>query len=880
MNPRGNRLFLLAQILSLSFAGRVATAESVPFDQRYVGLQSDGSVVVPTGQYLRPEGRQVTFPGRPTDVVVLPGKRLALVKNRGDMVLVDLGKAEVTATLEMPNRGNSWVGLSLAPDGKRFYTTDSARHIEVGAFDDAMNMRWERSIDLPGPRGADNSVPGGITLSPDGGTIYVCLSRNNVLAMVDEGSGAISATVEVGVCPFQVVLGPNRKAYVSNWGGRRPKPGDSTALSSGTEVVVDARGIASTGSVTVVDLGRLVPVAEIETDLHPCAMVLSPDRTRLYVACANSDRVSVVDTGSDQVVGRVGVQPSADLPFGSAPTGLAVSDDGTLLYATMGGNNAVAVIRLSNGTREASGAVERQERSQVIGCIPTGWYPGALALSDRGRRMVVANVKGHGSLSWRDDRRSPVTGEPVRAGNSHDHMGSVSILRIPRGRALDRATARVEENNRSSMLQEATQPPRPGVEPVPLPRRHGEPSVFKHVVYIILENRTYDQVFGDLPQGNGMPELCVFGREVTPNRHKLAEEFVLLDNTYCSGVLSADGHQWTNEGYVTDYLERAFGGFTRSYPYEGDDALAFASSGFIWDKVLDAGLSFRDYGEMVHAEIEPGGTWTDIYRDYVNGTGLFTFRANAEIARLRPHLCEGFIGFPINVPDVVRADVFLREFREFERNGNLPSFIIMLLPADHTMGTRPEYPTPRAMVADNDLALGRIIDAVSHSRFWPETCIFVIQDDPQSGWDHIDGHRTPAHCISPYTRRGAVITMLYTQLSILRSIELILGLTPMNQLDATATAMWDCFTEDPDLTPYTAEPNRIPLDEMNPPKTSLQGSALRWCEESLAQNLDELDQADEDTLNRIIWHSVKGYGTPYPVAYAGSPFADEEDDED
>jgi hypothetical protein len=399
----------------------------------------------------------------------------------------------------------------------------------------------------------------------------------------------------------------------------------------------------------------------------------------------------------------------------------------------------------------------------------------------------------------------------------------------------------------------------------PVPTRPGEVSPIKHVLYIIKENRTYDQVFGDLPQGNGDPRLVMFGREVTPNQHAIAEQFVLLDNFYCNGVLSADGHQWTDEGYVTDYIEKSFGDFSRSYPYDGNDAMAYSSAGFIWDSVLRAGLTFRNYGEFVKAKITPANaTWTDIYNDYKNGTRNVAIEAVAAIHTIEPYICKEFIGFPGKMQDVYRAQHFLRELKEFEAKGLFPNFMIMLLPNDHTSGTREGMPTPRAAVADNDLAVGQIVDAISHSRYWPETAIFIVEDDPQAGLDHVDGHRTVALCVSPYTKRNYVDSTHYNQSSMLRTMELILGLPPMTQFDLAANPMIDCFMETPDLTPFTVLQNNIPLDEMNPKVASLSGPQRYYARLSHKLPLDDIDQADESTFNRILWHSVKGYDTPYP----------------
>jgi hypothetical protein len=398
-----------------------------------------------------------------------------------------------------------------------------------------------------------------------------------------------------------------------------------------------------------------------------------------------------------------------------------------------------------------------------------------------------------------------------------------------------------------------------------VPERHGEPSLFEHVLYIIKENRTYDQVFGDIKQGNGDPRLCIFGEETTPNHHKLVNEFVLLDNFYCSGVVSADGHSWADSAYVTDYLEKAFGAFPRSYPDDGRDALAFAPTGFLWDSALLHGKTLRNYGEFVAEEeyTPKGTTWTDMYQEHVTGIRKIPITTKVRMKSLEPHTHPTYPYFPLTMPDASRADLFIQDLRSFEEAGKMPNLLYMSLPCDHTDGTKPNWPTPRAMVADNDLALGRIVEAVSKSRFWPKTCIFVVEDDPQAGFDHVDGHRTVALCISPYTRRHVVDSTQYNQTGMVKTIEMILGLPPMNQIDLSATPMRNCFQETPDLTPYQHVKNRIPLDEMNKPVTALRGRALYWAKKSMEMNFDEGDAADEDTLNRILWFSVRG-DEPYP----------------
>jgi hypothetical protein len=400
--------------------------------------------------------------------------------------------------------------------------------------------------------------------------------------------------------------------------------------------------------------------------------------------------------------------------------------------------------------------------------------------------------------------------------------------------------------------------------------------VFKHVVYVIKENRTYDQVLGDMRQGNGDASLCIFGERITPNLHKIAGEFVLLDNTYCSGVCSADGHQWADSALVNEYLERSFAGFPRSYVHGmtdgGVDAMAYSSAGFIWDDAIEHGKTVRDYGEFSIAETrwrDKGKTrppkFSDYYKDFTDQTGEIEYRCRPAIESLRPYLATNTVGWALNIPDVFRADQFIKELKQFEQAGELPNLMIICLPNDHTSGTRAGFQTPVAQMADHDLAFGRMVEALSHSSFWKDTCLFAIEDDPQAGWDHVSGYRTTAYVVSAYTKRNAVVGTQYNQTSLLRTIELILGLPPMNQMDATATPMSDCFMDAPDFTPYSCVPNNVALDQMNPePKTVLHPLLRKHAFQSARLPIEEPDKCPEDTLNRILWHALKGPDAPYP----------------
>ncbi len=810
---------------------------------RTVGQQPDGSIVVPTNQLLRPAGDQILFPGRPVDLALSPDGKWIAILNKNSLDLLSTTDRDIKQSLPIKG-GGSFNGIAFSSDGKKIFASQSSDKLFVAQMGDNDSIEWIEPIQFPHPEIGGPPVPGGLLIDGDNERSYVPLSRSNTLAVVELNDGSVTE-IPVGVSPYEVILFSPRKAYVSNWGGRQPESGEPVYTTSGSEIAVDpATGIANSGTVSVIDLSSNRQMKSIEVGLHPGAMVLSPDKSRLYVACANSDLISIIDTKRDTVVDNISVKMEKDLPFGSAPNALAISPDGKQLFVANGTDNAICVVQLD-------------DNNKITGFIPTGWYPGAVLMDKDKGVLYVANTKGIGSRNVPADRKGY---------NSHNHMGSISIVPLPGRAALQAMTDVVKENNSYGQMMRQMALENRDTRQTAVPRFPGQRSHFKHVVYIIKENRTYDQVFGDMTRGNGDSSLVHFGREVTPNHHALAEEFVLMDNFYCSGVLSADGHQWTDEAYVTDYIEKFFGGFRRSYPYDGGDPLAYASSGFIWDNAMQHGLSFRNYGEFVDAIIEPeNSTFTDIYKDFTTGSNNIRIRSESKLPQMEPFTCPSYISFPSIVPDLYRADEFIKELSEFERNDNLPDFIIMALPNDHTSGTRPGMPTPRAAVADNDLALGRIVEAISHSRFWKNTCILVTEDDPQDGLDHVDGHRTVGLVISPYTKRGEVISTNYSQINMFRTIENILGIPPLNQFDLAAEPMYDCFTARPDYSPYTARSNNIPLDEMNPELISLSGDARYWAVKSMEQDLDELDRIDEDTFNRIIWHSVKGYNVPYPV---------------
>lgn len=807
-----------------------------------VGPQGDATAL-PTGRLIRPAGLVVEVPGRPVDLVLSADGKLAFLKDNTGLRVLDAEAGTELQALASPE-GTSLTGLAVDRSGGRVLLSSAGNAVhEFGATTPGGPYRLLRSFAAPGPKGEGASFPCGIAFSQDETLAYVCLSRNNTLGVLRLRDGSWIAQIPVGIAPYDVAV-QDGIAYVTNQGGDIPRPGARTAPSAGTDTEVDERGVSAGGSLAIVDLAARKVVDSVPVGMQPADLVLLPEQGLALVANANDDSVSWVDTRERKEVSKLLTKPDAKLPFGSMPNALALSPDHRTLYVANAGNNAVAVVDLST-----------VRRPRLRGFVPTGWYPTAIACE--GDVLFVASAKGIGS---RTVRRKPEEGW-----NSHDHRGTVQRIDL-RG-DLAAWTREVRSNLRVPQILAALErEPAPGAQAVPVPRRVGEPSVFKHVIYVIKENRTYDQLFGDMPKGDGMSSLCTFKAENAPNHRALADEFVLLDNYYCNGVLSADGHSWATEGNVTPYLERAFGGFSRSYTF-GDDPLTYSSSGFLWDHVLAAGLSFRNYGEMDYAEPPQGMTARQIWDEHVAGKRT-AFSQNIGIERLRRYSCRDYPGWNMNIPDQMRMNRFLEEFRTFEKDGTLPNLVILYLPQDHLGGAV----SARSHMADNDLAVGRLVEAVSHSRFWKDTVIFINEDDPQNGYDHVDGHRSICLVASPYTRRGQVVSAFANQTAVLHTILQIFGLPPMNQQDASAPLMDACFTETPDFRPYTARTNQVPLDEFKNPAT-LSPEALAW-ERILAtiplKRTGMKSLEDMDNLNRMMWHEMRGYHTPYPAEWAGA----------
>lgn len=854
--------------------------------QEQVGVEFAGRMIVPVNQVILPYGSQIQLPGmRPQGMAISPDGRLVAVSGKtSELVIIDPVDLKNLQRISLPSEGQnepllekasgnilepdikgqlSYNGLIFSPDGRKIFLSNVNGSIKVFSVESDALVRPSHTILLPAagaPRRAAE-IPAGLALSPDGQKLYVCGNLSNRLLEIEVKTGKVLRMFEVGVAPYEVVLKGN-KAYVSNWGGRRPAEGELVGPAGrGTVVKVDReRFIACEGSVSMIDLNSGRVIKDILVQLHSSALALSPDGRYLVCANAASDNLSVIDTLKDEVGETIWVKRSpADL-FGASPNALCFSPDGKRLFVANGTQNAVAVVEFK----------AEKKKSRLVGLVPTGWFAGVLAWDKQRSRLWVANIKGLADRPRVDEKTGQV------GFNTHQYYGSISVFQLPEKKELKRLTEKVYANFHRERIKEALNKPRVGVRPKPVPERIGEPSLIKHVVYIIKENRTYDQILGDIPEGNGNPLLCIFGEEVTPNQHKLVREFVLLDNTYCSGILSADGHQWSTTAFGTDYLEKSFAGWPRSYPdgmgEDEVDALAYAPTGFIWDSCLKPGKSLWNFGEFAMPDCgwkdprrKGAPTWKDFWDEYLMGKGEVVIGSQPGIPSIAAFTPTDYVGWNLEVPDVWRARYIKNQIKKWEEKGEMPQLVLIGLPNDHTSGTKPGMPTPRASVADNDLAFGQIVEALSHSSFWKEMTIFAIEDDPQNGFDHVSGYRTTAYLAGPYVKRGAVIHTNYNTTSILRTIEQILGLPPMNQFDATATPMFDCFTDKPDSRPFMAVANRVPLDELNPEPKNISDNLLRKnALLSVGLNFKRIDACPETLLNRIIWHSVRGSGAPYP----------------
>jgi YVTN family beta-propeller protein len=876
-------LLLVGLVLMSTIIDLQAQINSVKLNPRQIPL--------PYNRMIQPAGFQIYFgdeslENHSLDGALSPDGKWFAVEERFSIVFISTSDNKVKFILtnnSHPDLGegmNTYSGIiwHSGKDGPEVYwsTIDrNNRSFVVSARWDGIKAEFGRKLEYKAAPGADMALPNEILIKSESGRefLYVVLNGNNQILKQDLVTGDTIWSTDPGVAPYGLTMASG-KLYVTNWAGRHPNANDKEVAGVPwglARVDNKAGGAVREGSVTVIDPASGNIIKELVVGLHPNEITSDKKGRFVYVTNSNSDNVSVISTSKDEITETISVrlQPGINPFFGDSPNGLCLSNDGRSLYVANGMDNALAVIELG---RKATVKGTNTD-SKVIGFIPTGAYPSAISLLDA-KYLYICNLEAEGARLGLTDKN---TSSLVY--NSHHMLASISVIPVPGKNDLKAYTDTVIAVNDLSRATIAREKPRESVQPKPVPDRIGEPSVFKHVVYIIKENRTYDQVLGDMKQGNGDPGLCIYGADITPNIHKLTEEFILLDNFHVSGKCSAEGHQWTDASIVTDYIEKNMRAWFRSYPHVQTDALVYAPSGFIWDNATSHNKSVKIYGEATNPVLDNKLTWTDIYKKYKSGEKV-EFTNYTTIEPVKKILSQTYpSGGSLDFSDVMRADALIKELNDYEAmpDDQLPELMLVALPNDHTEGTRPGSPTPRAMVADNDYALGKIVEAFSKSRFWGNTVIVVVEDDSQSGWDHVSAYRTVSLVISPYSRLKSVNHTFYTQPSMVRTIEQILGLPPMNIQDAIANPMTDCFIAIPDKKPYLAIKNNIPLDEMNPGLQSLNGKALHFARKSMLPEFDGVDRGNDDLLNRILWFAAKG-NTPYPSKFAGAER--EETDED
>ncbi len=819
-----------------------------------LGFQTTGGWMVPTNQLITPLGTLRQIEGaRPKDMALSPdGKTVAVLTTDSfakTAVSYFSPTGEPVGSLSTSLSAGA-LGIAWTPDSRAVYISTENGRIIRGARE---GNAWSVAGGFAASENKENPQVNGLAVSPDGKTLYAALGMQNTVAIFDLPEGRLRKTIPVGIAPYHLLLSKDGMVlYAACMGGQKPASNDRMVqISGGTLVRVDPKtDSVRNGLIAAIDT-RSNSVRTVTVGDEPLGMAITQNGKTLFAANSNDDTISVVDTVQMKEQKKIFVRLNEDPGFGQMPTSLTLSDDDKTLYAALGGSNSLFVVNLQQSVRGE-------------GFLPTAWFP--IAVTQKRGNLMVACTKGIGPRpESKKDNHWYV----------HDSVGTVEFIVVSKLKNLKSETRKVAYNNHWG--QEL--PARAGIAAVPIPERVEEPSLFKHVVYIIKENQTYDSILGDMPQGNGDKTLNLFGESITPNQHALARQYVLLDNIFTSGTNSADGHQWCVQAGANAYMEQNYKAHTRSYPFDGGDALATNASGYLWTAAAKRGLTPRVYGEFVNRPNVAGGkmTWSDLWADYKAGSNKYKITAQTDNATLRPYLHPNYIGWPIEVSDQWRCDQFLSDLAGFEHSNRMPDLSILILPTDHTSGTNPGMPTPRACEADNDLALGRIVEGISHSKFWKDTLIIVVEDDSQAAVDHVDGHRMPAQCISAYTKRGVVVSEMYNHTSVLRTIELALGLPAMNRFDRTASSMKSCFNVTPDFTPYAHIDSNIALSELNPAISALRGESRQLARASAKQDWSGLDRADPLIIARAIWHSQKP-NIPFPDRYLPQFAMRKEDD--
>ncbi|MFI5885130.1 phosphoesterase [Streptomyces sp. NPDC051554] len=852
-----------------------AVASTYRFGTQQVGQTTADGQVISSDQYIKPYGsRTVINDGKIMSSTVSPdGTRLAASVADGDasLVVMDLTTGQIkqkigTSTaddLRISSGAVGQEGPTYSPDGKQLWLGQANGYTRFTV--DADGTLASPTVVPIAADGAKQALVGAAVFSADGSTVYSAVNGQNKVVAIDAATGTIKQTWVVGTAPRGIAL-VGGTLYVSNEGGRPAKAGDTTINSYGTDVPANPKtGASTTGTVSVIDTADpSAAVGTIAVGLHPTAVYAS--KGAVFVTNTADNSVSVIDTRKGKVVQTIATQPWPEASVGYEPNAVTLTDDGRLLV-TLGRANAVAVYRYSSP----------QQPARYVGLLPTDYFPSEITTV--GKQVVVSNTRGIDAL------------RPDAAGhNTHDTTSSLTQFTLPSDLTIRSQTAKVFKQNGWTPGSVTTAKGKSHAKAVPVPARLGDPSTIKHVFLLVKENRTYDQVLGDLPQGNGNASLTQFGENVTPNQHALAEQFGLYDNFYDIGTNSAEGHNWLMQSDNPEYTESSAGEYTRSYDTE-NDVLGHQKTGFIWTGAQAAGKSVKDFGEFQSLETKPAGaTWQNLYCDSKNmaATGAQTaypIKTGSAIPSLNDVSVQGFPLFDLDVPDIYKEQIWQQDF---EKNGpaNLNMFWFS---NDHTGGPA----NAAAEVADNDLAVGKMVDKITHSKYWKDSAIFVVEDDSQAGLDHVDGHRAPVQVISPYANHGTVDDHYYSQITMVRTVEQILGIHPMNQLDSAATPMYGAFTKKADDTPFTAVPNRTSLTLGVSPQPSCGSDtpaaqdtdaapapttvsvptaektvAAQWKTWASHQRLTGPnavpDYANPTQMNRYTWYQTHNWTKPYP----------------
>jgi YVTN family beta-propeller protein len=896
--------------------GGIATASTLAFGNQQVGTQYNGGEQIASNQMIQPIGDRLMTPfGKLMGSVVSPNGRYLVGTSADrsvDLQVFDLSTYKPVAAagtlaaasfataatnagygnmtyLKISDGTVGQEGPTFSPDGK-FLFAPVATGIVRYPFNADGSLGAGTKISIP-TTGGLKALTAGMAFSADGSTLYAAVNGQNTVVAIDAAAGTIKQTFAVGIAPRQLKFVGNT-LYVSNEGGRQAVAGDTTMGSYGTQVPADTTlGTSTTGTVSVIDMANpSTPVSSIPVQLHPTAMYL--DGTTLYVANTNSDTVSVIDTKTGTVVQTIATQPWASSKTGYEPT--AITMQGDHLLVSLGRANAIAVYKVDTK--------DPRDPASYIGLLPTDYFPENVSTVNG--QIVVTNTRGidaRGPALTYDKGQgtTPATGH-----GTHSTTASLTRFTLPSDQQIQKYTAAVFTQNGwdASSVKQAQGNQGENQPVVAIPKRIGDPSAIKHVFLLVKENRSYDQLYGDMKQGNGDPSLAQFGQKVTPNQHALATQFGLYDNIYDIGTNSAEGHNWLMQGDNPAYTETSAGEYTRSYDTE-EDVLGHQRSGFLWNSIQSAGKTAKNFGEFEYGEGKPAGaTWQQYYctaKDVMAGGApaqLFSpslqLHASSAIPSLNAITDPNAAPFDLAVPDIYRYETWKQNF---EKNG--PANLNMVwLSSDHTGGTA----DPEAQVADNDLAVGRIVDEISHSQYWKDSAIFVAEDDTQDGADHVDGHRAPVQVISPYAVHGKTVSTYYSQISMVRTIEQILGAQPLNQKIAAATPMTDAFTNKADLTPYNAVLNQVPLTEgvvtapacgydtlgatgaaadavnaaaakaaaVPPSEKAVAAQWQKWSEKQRFTGTARQDAVpdfdDPELMNRWTWYQTKHWTSPYP----------------